>query len=127
MKIVAIACLILLTACHKNKVIVENCFGENSKDLVCSFENPLEELGWLQELKNQFDLQMGPQKKKIVQYLYNGENVFLVDECFQCADALIHIYDCEKNIVCKIGGIGGVNTCPNFEQNAKDEKILYFN
>ena len=56
-----------------------------------------------------------------------GNDVFLIENCFQCADALSIVYDCKANIVCEFGGIDGRNTCPNFDQNKTNEKILYDN
>ncbi|MCH7770781.1 MAG: hypothetical protein IIA49_07155 [Bacteroidetes bacterium] len=70
---------------------------------------------------------MGSQRQMIIQYWYNGNDVLLIDNCYQCADALSVVYDCEKNIVCEFGGIDGRNTCPDFYQIATNEEILYDN
>lgn len=107
--------LVILTACSK----------DNNK--ACNTDNPLKEISWLKEIKEIFDLDMGYQRQQIIQYRYDGKDVFAIDYCYQCPDALVVVYDCEKNIVCEFGGIDGRNTCPDFEQNATDETILYDN
>ena len=115
-KFLFLVILAVLAICCKDKEV-------NNK--ACNSDNPLEEISWLKEIKDSFDLDMGPQRQQIIQYRYAGKDVFWVDNCFQCPDALVIVYDCEKNIVCEFGGIDGRNTCPDFEQNAKNKKILY--
>ncbi|NOX66186.1 MAG: hypothetical protein GXO85_10465 [Chlorobi bacterium] len=105
-------------------IILSACSDQNK---ICGSDNPLDEIAWLREIRDQFDEDMGPQRQRIIQYKYYGNDVFLIEECFQCADAVSIVYDCEKNIVCEFGGYSGKNTCPDFNQNATEEKILYDN
>ena len=96
---------------------------ENNK--VCFTDDPLEELAWLSDIRDTFDKDMGPQRQMIIMYKYHGEYVFLIDDCYQCPDALAFVFNCEGKATCEFGGFAGVNTCPDFEQNATDEKVLY--
>jgi len=96
-------------------------------DEICNSENPLEDIAWLSEIRDMFDQDMGPQRQRIIQYKYYGEDVFLIESCYRCPDALSYIYDCQGNVVCEFGGIDGRNTCPDFDQNSAEEKILYDN
>lgn len=88
---------------------------------------PLEEISWLRDIRDTFDKDMGPQRQRITQYRYQREDVFLIEVCYQCADAMTFVYNCAGNMICEFGGIAGVNTCPDFKQNATDKKILYDN
>ncbi len=108
--------IVLLTSCK-----------DDEPDKTCNYDNPLQEISWLKDIRDGFDLDTGPQRQRIIQYWYNGKDVFLIQSCYQCPDALSVVYDCEKNIVCEFGGIDGLNTCPDFGQNATNEKILYDN
>jgi len=110
--------LLLCTSCDDTST------GEPN---ICS-NNPLEEIGWLKVLvdtENNTDLP-NSSGLEIIQYRYNGNLLFSVDTCVNyCVDSLIKIYDCEKNTVCEMGGIAGVNTCEDLLKEAKNEKILY--
>ena len=116
-RVLMIAVLLTLSACYND---IEN-------NEICNSDDPLEDIVWLSEIRNLFDQDMGPQRQRITQYKYYGNDVFLIENCFQCADALSIVYDCKANIVCEFGGIDGRNTCPNFDQNKTNEKILYDN
>lgn len=117
LKIFLVALILVLSACNND--------DENNE--ICSTENPLEDIVWLSEIRNMFDQDMGPMRQKITQYKYYGKDVFMIESCYQCPDAISIVYDCEKNVVCEFGGIDGRNTCPDFYQNATEEKILYDN
>lgn len=109
-----IAIGLLMFACNKSDV------GN-----ACDTDDPLNDTPWLKDLKEQFDKDMSPTRQIIIQYSYNGETVFYVDYCNLCSDALITVYDCEKNVVCEFGGTAGKNTCPDFTEKTTDKKILY--
>ncbi len=105
-----------LTSCSSNNKLSTN---------VCNVDVPLEDLNWLQEIKEGFEQSASATKKKIVLYEYNNESVFLIDSCNGCADNLTTVYNCEGNIICEFGGIAGINTCPDFETNATKIDILW--
>lgn len=79
---------------------------------------------WLSEL-----IKSGPASNKsiIIQYKYTGQAVFSVNMCLDCADAMTVVYDCDQNVVCQFGGIAGLNTCPDFEQNATRIRVIWEN
>jgi hypothetical protein len=79
------------------------------------------------ETKEAFELSMSPSAKRITQYFYQGECVFLIDGCLQCNDNLTTVYDVNQDIICEFGGIAGVDTCPDFDTEATDETILWDN
>ncbi|MGB5927144.1 MAG: hypothetical protein WBH03_03165, partial [Cyclobacteriaceae bacterium] len=88
--------------CEKDDIIV--CFPEET----CNVSDPLNELPFLKEKKVQ--LEQSQTQADISSYTYNGETVFVVNNCNGCADALTVAYDCEGNTVCEWGGIMGLNT-----------------
>jgi hypothetical protein len=64
-------------------------------------------------------------KGEIIQYHYQGQTVYLVNTCLDCSDSMAEVLDCQQNVVCRFGGIAGFNTCPDFSQKAKNEKIIW--
>lgn len=102
-----------------------SCEKDDKNDTACGVDNPLENISWLNDIKEVFEMDAGLQRQRITQYKYHGNDVFLIEECYQCADALQIVYDCEKNIICEFGGIDGRNTCPDFVSHASNEKVLY--
>jgi len=91
---------------------------------VCASDNPLEDIQWLKEKKGFLEVRMTPVGWQIIRYKYNNEYVFWIDECYNCADNLISVYNCEGNVICEFGGIAGLNTCPDFETAATDSTML---
>lgn len=98
---------------------------ELSNDQACNVDNPLEDLPWLKEMKLTIQLRMSPAGAQIIQYTYQGDYVFWVDLCYQCADGLIEVYNCTGEVICEFGGIDGRNTCPDFETEATDSTMLF--
>lgn len=93
---------------------------------ICS-GNPLEELAWLKLIKEDLEISTSLSKKEIIQYTYKGNTVFLINPCKDCADGLITVYDCNGEKQCEFGGIGGKNTCPDFDMNATSKILLWEN
>lgn len=112
-KIIVLLFILLFIGCN-----------EDEKE-VCYTNDPLEEISWLSDIRDSFDKDMGLQRQRIIMYKYHGEYVFLIDDCYQCPDALAFVFDCEGKVICEFGGFTGINTCPDFGQNATDEKALY--
>ena len=95
-------------------------------DLKDCSENPTENIKWLKELIEKENNTTDSNGLEIVQYNYKDQTVFLVEDCIKnCSDGLAIVYDCEQNVLCEFGGIAGLNTCPDFEDNAT-EKRFYF-
>lgn len=113
LQLLIIIFLFLFMSCNKDRVFQKTCGTDNA----------LEDIEWLKEIKARFEDNEG--SDRIVQYMYNKRRVFLIEGCRFCPDALFYVYDCEQIEVCQFGGIGGVNTCPDFTEEATDEKILY--
>lgn len=95
------------------------------EDLYCGTQNPLQELFWLKQMKEGFDMDMSPSRQKIDIYTYNDQSVFMISHCVTCPDAMEVVYNCEGKIICEFGGIAGLNTCPDFETKANYIKTLY--
>jgi hypothetical protein len=106
---------------------VFSCNDRNEVSRVCEIENPLEELAFLKEAKNNIDRIDCAGKSSIIQYTYNSETVFLVNICDQIADGQISVYNCYGEVVCTFGDIAGLNTCPDFDKLRTDKIILYGN
>ena len=109
---------LLLTACIKNLESYENS---------CSANEPLNELVWLNNIKTIFEQSTDASKKQIIQYTYKNETVFMIDACYNCPDNLLTLYSCSGEKICEFGGIAGVNTCPNFNEEATNKIILWEN
>ncbi|WP_010522684.1 DUF6970 domain-containing protein [Aquimarina agarivorans] len=93
----------------------------------CS-NNPLEDVGVLRDLVANEQAQNPEESNglEIVQYTFQNQTVYLVNDCINnCADALEIVYDCDENIICEFGGIAGLNTCPDFETEATNRKVLF--
>ena len=111
---VLIGCLFFIASC------------ETSPDkAVCGVIDPLEELEWLNDIKPGFDLRASAAGAQIIQYQYKGEYVSLVEDCYNCPDALAFVYNCQGEVICEFGGIDGRITCPDFEEQATDEIVLF--
>jgi hypothetical protein len=108
-------------------MFLTSCPSDFNFDTTCNVDIPLEDLVWLKEIKNSFEQSSSASKKQIVQYNFNNETVFLIDGCVNCADNLTTLYNCEGEVICEFGGIAGLNTCPNFENEAIDRNILWEN
>lgn len=101
--------------------------SDKSQDLnkTCSYNDPLEDVDWLKEtVKNLKQLNDSP-GAEIIQYVYQDQCVFLIDDCFNCADKLVRVYDYDQNLICEFGGFAGLNTCPDFDKEATDRQVLF--
>ena len=114
-KLIIFLFLVTLFACDDNEI--NNC-GTN---------NPLNDIAWLKELKSEFNNSKDLTKRRITQYNYKGNSVFMVEDCRDCSHRIAIVYDCDKNEVCLFGGYGGFNTCPDFNEQATNKKILWEN
>jgi len=102
-----------------------SCDKNNPDDPTCISGDPLEEISWLKEVKENMSKRANPTGGQIIQYTYQGECVFMIDNCFGCADNLLAVYDAEQNLLCEFGGIIGLNTCPDFDKEATNRKVIY--
>jgi hypothetical protein len=95
-------------------VLAYTCKSDENITPECNYDDPLNDIEWLNEKKQQLEMSMSMAGWQIIRYKYENEYVFLIDECFQCPDALTLVYNCDGNIICEFGGIDGRNTCPDF-------------
>lgn len=91
---------------------------------ISNTDNPLEELDWLKEIKNTLEMRASFPGYEIVKYSYQGNDVFWVDDCYQCSDGRIEVYNYEGAVICEFGGIDGRNTCTDFDTAASDPVVL---
>ena len=104
-----------------------SCNSIDEMNTTCRTNSPLEDLVWLKEIKTTFEQSTSAQKKKIIQYTYKNETVFLINTCVGCADNLTTMYNCKGEKICEFGGIAGVNTCTDFDESKANKKILWEN
>ncbi len=117
MKALAVVVLLLgmaIISCEEDKQIS-----------ACQFEDPLEDLTWLKNIKRGFEMSAQPAQSEIYQYTYLDSTVFLVDPCVGCVDDLVSVYNCDGEVICEFGGIAGLNTCEDFDSLATDRVKLY--
>ncbi len=69
----------------------------------------------------------GAKEAKVTQYLYNGENVFAFDPGVVYPDIMYTIVNEDCEVVCQFGGFAGLNTCPNFLENAELIGVIWEN
>lgn len=104
-------------------VIFFGCSDTDAEGLAlktCS-DTPLETIDWLKDLINNTN----SNGLEIVQYTYQEQTVFSINNCLNCADNLIVVYDCKKNKVCEFGGIAGLNTCSDFDTKATNQTVIF--
>jgi hypothetical protein len=108
---------LILGACNKDEEIKETCL----------VDNPLEELFWLKQIKTGLEQSAAAGKAEIYEYTYKQQRVFSVNSCVGCSDSKTDVYNCGGNIMCEFGGIAGLNTCPDFDSQATNKKLLWKN
>ncbi|MEQ9403285.1 MAG: hypothetical protein RIM99_06870 [Cyclobacteriaceae bacterium] len=106
-------------------VLFQSCDEDSTDVSGCGVDDPLSELKWLSELKNDFDQRMQPAAVSITMYTYKEASVFEINSCIGCADNLVSVYNCEGEVICEFGGIAGLNTCEDFATTATNPVLLY--
>jgi hypothetical protein len=91
---------------------------------VCGTDNPLEDLPWLKEVAFVMSANANMIGGQIIQYHYQGNYVFMVNDCYGCLDGLITVHNCDGDVICEFGGIAGLNTCLDFQETATDSTML---
>lgn len=103
-------------------VFLFSCSQETSDNFSA---NPFHEYEWLNNIKLNLEVSAKQSGAQIIQYTYNQNTVFWIDGCYNCFDNLISIYNDEGEVICEIGGIAGLNTCPDFLDKATDSIMLW--
>jgi hypothetical protein len=101
--------------------------SENKVSWDCNTANPLEDIPWLNEIKTVMEMNTRMAGSQIISYSYKGEHVFWIDRCYNCADDIKTVYNCQGEVICEFGGIAGLNTCPDFHSEASDSTMLFNN
>ncbi len=71
--------------------------------------------------------QQNSSKAEVIRYQYDGETVYYINTCIDCADTMGQVYTCSGEVICQFGGIAGFNTCPDFEDTATHKKVIWHN
>jgi len=123
MKYLLIISMLLTIACSNHKDDIKLMPARE----YCGTTNTLEDLAWLKEIKTTMEMNANATGGQIVAYKYNGADVFMIDDCYNCADKAILVYNCDGEVICEFGGISGQNTCPDFNDQATDSLMLFNN
>ena len=91
----------------------------------CYISDPINNLVWLDSIRNDLDGAFDRPVAEIIQYLYKDECVIYYDHCTTCLDKLVVVFDYEGEVICEFGSIVGLNTCPDFERLRRDSVLLY--
>lgn len=106
-------------------ILLVACKTTNAQTDMCYIEDPIKELGWLQDvIQRQTSLNVD-RKADIYEYTYNGQKYFKADMCVGCPDFITMYYDCKGVVVCEAGGIMGKNTCPDFEEKSISTRLIW--
>jgi hypothetical protein len=116
-KSVSFALLLLL--------ILPNCKENNEGKDACNTNDPLNEIQWLNELKTALEISAKMSGAQIISYRYHDADVFLVNDCYNCMDGMVRVYNCSGEVICEFGGFAGLNTCPDFFEEATDSIMLW--
>jgi hypothetical protein len=108
-------------------IVFVSCSEDDELKETCVTNNPMEELVWLKQLKSAFEQSTSANVVEIYEYRYKQQRVFYVNDCVGCADGLTKVYSCTGNVMCEFGGVAGLNTCPDFTNEAADKKLLWTN
>ncbi len=78
---------------------------------------------WLQEKINGYKNTISG--VKIWKLTYHNDVVFMINDCVNCYDGMVVVYNCEGAIICEFGGLAGLNTCPDFEANSSKPTLIW--
>ena len=108
--------VLMIGSCGKEEVALSG---------TCRIEDPLNEIAWLDSLVAIYDqIEVSP-GIMIQQHIYEGQCVFLVDDCTSCNQA-IPLFDYDQNLVCQFTATFSENSC-NIDANefSTNSRILY--
>ncbi|MTI26192.1 DUF6970 domain-containing protein [Fulvivirga kasyanovii] len=106
-------------------VLLSACKTTNAQTAMCYIEDPIAELGWLQDIIQRQKSLNVDRKADIFEYTFKGEKYFMADMCVGCPDFITVFYNCIGEKVCESGGIMGTNTCPDFEEEAISKRLIW--
>src|SRR5688572_15153239 len=84
-----------------------------------------EDTAWLQTIIE--NAQQNTSKAAVLRYRYQGQTVYHINTCIDCADSMAQVYNCAGEVICQFGGIAGLNTCPDFDDTATNREVIWKN
>ncbi|HOA46503.1 MAG: hypothetical protein BWX65_00708 [Bacteroidetes bacterium ADurb.Bin057] len=105
-------------------LVLFGCDKENKtqNDKFCKVDDPINELIWLKNI-----IAEASNPTTIHSCSYKNNEGFLVDFCVGCPDGLVVFFDCDSNVLCEFGGIDGRNSCPDFDFEVMEKKLIWTN
>ena len=83
------------------------------------------DVNWLRTIIE--NAQQNTSKAEVIRYQYNGQTVYYINTCIDCADSMGQVHTCSGEVICQFGGIAGLNTCPDFNDTATGRKVIWKN
>ncbi|MBO4306943.1 MAG: hypothetical protein J5848_01360 [Bacteroidales bacterium] len=100
----AVLLCLLFSACIKDKI-----HFSYDGPCHCGVENPLEELEWLHNIAEEFELMRDKQWATISICTYDStKQGFIINPCVNCDDGMQTFTDCEGNTLGGLGGFAGI-------------------
>ena len=96
---------------------------EDGQSILSDESNYCSDLSWLQTIIQ--NAQQNSSKAEVIRYRYNNQTVYFINTCIDCADSMAQVYSCSGEVICQFGGIAGLNTCPDFKDNAINKKVIW--
>jgi len=90
----------------------------------CDFDNPLTDLQWLKDLTAGHENSV---EARIYQCSYTDGIGFLLEMCVGCPDFGYSFRNCEGEVLCYGGGLSGEDSCPEFEIDTQNKKLIWEN
>jgi hypothetical protein len=107
-------------------LILITCLSSCQKEKVCGVENPLTDLPWLKEIKQNASRERFKQRVRIYQCSYSEGTGFLLDMCVGCDDSGLWLNNCDGEILCIMFGHAG-DPCTEFNVDYENMKLLWMN
>lgn len=102
----ALLLCLLFSACKKDKI---NLRFDYDGPCHCCVENPLEDLEWLHNIAEDFELMRDKQWATISICTYDStKQGFIINSCVNCYDGMQGFCDCEGNTLGYLGGFAGI-------------------
>lgn len=97
--------------------------GCNSDELqICK---GIDNQNWLTSLIDQH--RESTERVEFHSYVYRSRLVIAMEIVDNPCDVRNVIYDCSGKIICQLGCVGMINTCPDFSEEATNKKLIFKN
>ncbi|MFZ5942436.1 MAG: DUF6970 domain-containing protein [Bacteroidota bacterium] len=106
-------------------ILLVNC-SDYPKEEFCGVSDPLKNINWLHEIY--LFAERNNVKSRITKVIYKDEEGFIIETFIdQPADNMVTFRNCSNEIICEWGGIGGIISCPDFQDYVTFSEILWTN